>query len=114
VQAILKKHEILFLVDEVICGFGRTGNMWGSETYGLKPDLLTCAKALSASYQPISALLLTEKIYEAMGLAEPHARHVRHGFTYAGHPVACAVALETLRIYEEDKIVERVRDWRRA
>jgi 4-aminobutyrate--pyruvate transaminase len=109
VQAILKKHEILFLVDEVICGFGRTGNMWGAETYGLKPDLLTCAKALSASYQPISALLLSEKIYEAMLSQSRALGTFGHGFTYAGHPVACAVALETLRIYEEDRIVERVR-----
>jgi 4-aminobutyrate---pyruvate transaminase len=109
VQAILKKYEILFLVDEVICGFGRTGNMWGSETYGIKPDLLTCAKALSASYQPISALLLTDAIYEAMLSQSRKLGTFGHGFTYAGHPVACAVALETLKIYEEDGIVERVR-----
>jgi 4-aminobutyrate--pyruvate transaminase len=108
-QAILKKYEILFLVDEVICGFGRTGNMWGAETYGIKPDLLTCAKALSASYQPISALLLNEAIYEAMLSQSRKLGTFGHGFTYAGHPVACAVALETLKIYEENGIVERVR-----
>jgi 4-aminobutyrate---pyruvate transaminase len=110
VQAILKKYDILFLVDEVICGFGRTGNMWGAETYGIKPDLLTCAKALSASYQPISALLVTEAIYEAMLSQSRKLGTFGHGFTYAGHPVACAVALETLKIYEEDGIVARVRD----
>ena len=109
VQAILKKYEILFLVDEVICGFGRTGNMWGAETYGIKPDLLTCAKALSASYQPISALLVTDAIYEAMLSQSRKLGTFGHGFTYAGHPVACAVALETLKVYEEDGIVERVR-----
>ncbi len=81
-QAILKKYEILFLVDEVICGFGRTGNMWGAETYGIKPDLLTCAKALSASYQPISALLLNEAIYEAMLSQSRKLGTFGHGFTY--------------------------------
>ena len=110
VQAILKKYDILFLVDEVICGFGRTGNMWGAETYGIKPDLLTCAKALSASYQPISALLVTEAIYQAMLSQSRKLGTFGHGFTYAGHPVACAVALETLKIYEEDGIVAHVRD----
>ncbi|MBL6612889.1 MAG: aminotransferase class III-fold pyridoxal phosphate-dependent enzyme [Reyranella sp.] len=109
VQAILKKYDILFLVDEVICGFGRTGNMWGAETYGIKPDLLTCAKALSASYQPISALLVTDAIYQAMLSQSRKLGTFGHGFTYAGHPVACAVALETLKIYEEDGIVARVR-----
>jgi 4-aminobutyrate--pyruvate transaminase len=109
VQEILKKYEILFLVDEVICGFGRTGNMWGAETYGLKPDLLSCAKALSASYQPISALMLTDQIYQAMVSQSRTLGTFGHGFTYAGHPVACAVALETLKIYEQDKIVDRVR-----
>jgi 4-aminobutyrate---pyruvate transaminase len=109
VQAVLKKYDILFLVDEVICGFGRTGNMWGAETYGIKPDLLTCAKALSASYQPISALLVTEAIYQAMLSQSRKLGTFGHGFTYAGHPVACAVALETLKIYEEDGIVARVR-----
>ena len=65
-QAILTKYEILFVVDEVICGFGRTGNWWGSQTFGLKPDMISSAKALTAAYQPLSALLLSEPIYQAM------------------------------------------------
>jgi 4-aminobutyrate--pyruvate transaminase len=109
VQAILRKYDILFVVDEVICGFGRTGNMWGSETYNLQPDMLTCAKALSASYQPISALLIGETIFAAMLAQSRKHGTFAHGFTYAGHPVACAVALETLRIYQDDGIVEHVR-----
>ncbi|MBL8574905.1 MAG: aminotransferase class III-fold pyridoxal phosphate-dependent enzyme [Hyphomicrobiaceae bacterium] len=109
IQAVLKKYDILFLADEVICGFGRTGEMWGSQTYGLKPDMVSCAKALSASYQPISALMISEKIYEAM-VAQSAARGTfGHGFTYGGHPVACAVALETLKIYEEMRIVDHVK-----
>jgi 4-aminobutyrate--pyruvate transaminase len=109
VQAVLRKYDILFVVDEVICGFGRTGNMWGSETYNLQPDMLTCAKALSASYQPISALLIRETIFEAMLAQSRKLGTFGHGFTYAAHPVACAVALETLRIYEDDRTVEHVR-----
>ena len=66
VQAVPRKYDILFIADEVICGFGRTGNMWGSETFGIKPDILTCAKQLSSAYLPISAVLISEKVYRAM------------------------------------------------
>ncbi|WP_160122744.1 aminotransferase [Rhodovarius lipocyclicus] len=110
IQPILKQHDILFVTDEVICGFGRTGNMWGCDTYGLKPDILTCAKQLSASYQPISATLISDALYES--LLEGSRRHgsFGHGFTYGAHPVACAVALETLAIYEERDILSHVRE----
>jgi 4-aminobutyrate--pyruvate transaminase len=109
IQPILKQHDILFVTDEVICGFGRTGNMWGCDTYGLKPDILTCAKQLSASYQPISATLISDALYDS--LLEGSRRHgsFGHGFTYGAHPVACAVALETLAIYEERDILSHVR-----
>jgi 4-aminobutyrate--pyruvate transaminase len=109
IQGVLRKYDILFVVDEVICGFGRTGNMWGSQTYNIQPDMLSCAKALSASYQPISALMITDKIFEVMQDQSRKHGSFAHGFTYSGHPVACAVALETLRIYEADHIVEHVR-----
>jgi len=109
IQPILKKHDILFLADEVICGFGRTGNMWGSQTYGLEPDLVPCAKQLSASYQPISALMISQKIHDALVEASRKNGTFGHGFTYGGHPVACAVALETLKIYEERDMVNHVR-----
>jgi len=109
IQPILKKHDILFVADEVICGFGRTGNMWGSETYGLQPDMVSCAKALSAAYQPISALMISQKIYDAMLGQSGRLGTFGHGFTYGGHPVACAVATETLKIYEERDIVGHVR-----
>ncbi|WP_075214732.1 aminotransferase [Mongoliimonas terrestris] len=109
IQAVLKKYDILFLADEVICGFGRTGEMWGSTTYGLKPDMLSCAKALSASYQPISALMISEKIDQALVAQSAKLGTFGHGYTYGGHPVACAVALETLKIYEERDIVGHVK-----
>lgn len=110
IQAVLKKHDVLLIADEVICGFGRTGNMWGSQTYDLKPDMMTMAKALSSAYMPISALMVSEEIFQDMVKASETYPVFGHGFTYGGHPVACAVALETLKIYEERDIVGHVRD----
>ena len=109
IQAVLKKYDVLMLADEVICGFGRTGNMWGTQTYGMKPDMITCAKALSSSYIPIAALMISEPIYQAMVKESEKLGLFGHGSTYGGHPVAAAVALETLNIYEERDIVGRVR-----
>jgi 4-aminobutyrate--pyruvate transaminase len=97
------------VADEVICGFGRTGNLWGTETYGLEPDILTCAKQLSASYQPISATLISDRIHAALIEGSRKNGSFGHGFTYGAHPVACAVALETLAIYEERDILSHVR-----
>lgn len=105
VQALCKKYDILLIADEVICGFGRTGKMWGSETYNIKPDMLTCAKALSASYLPISALMISDRVYEALVDQSRKISLFGHGFTYSGHPVSAAVAVETLKIYEERNIV---------
>jgi 4-aminobutyrate--pyruvate transaminase len=109
VQAVLRKHDVLLIADEVICGFGRTGNMFGSETYGLKPDIVTIAKALSSSYLPISATIVSDAIYQALAGNSDRIGTFAHGYTYSGHPVCCAVALETLKIYEERDIVGRVR-----
>lgn len=110
IQAVLKKHDVLFVADEVICGFGRTGNMWASQTYNLTPDILICAKGLSSAYLPISAVLTTDKIYDAVMTEGEKIGVFAHGFTYSGHPVSAAVALETLKIYEERKIVDHVRE----
>ena len=108
-QEVLRRHGVLFVVDEVITGFGRTGRMFGSETFGLRPDMLVLAKGLSAGYMPISALLVTEEL--AAGLVEASRRHgsFSHGFTCSGHPVAAAVALEALAIYEEIDVAARAR-----
>ncbi|MGQ0662918.1 MAG: aspartate aminotransferase family protein [Pseudomonadota bacterium] len=109
IQPILKKYDILFIVDEVITGFARTGNMFGTQTFDLKPDMIALAKALSSAYLPISALLIAEPIYRALVSESEKIGVFGHGFTYSAHPVAAAVALETLKIYEERDIVGHVR-----
>ena len=109
IQPILKKYDILFVVDEVICGFGRTGNMFGTQTFDLKPDIITLAKALSAGYLPISANLLTNALYDILLAQSDKLGIFGHGYTYSAHPVPAAVALETLKIYEERDIVAQVR-----
>lgn len=109
VQKVLRKYDILFVADEVICGFGRTGEMWGSQTYGIQPDLITSAKGLSAAMLPISALLINQKIFDVMVEESDRIGAFVHGYTYAGHPVASAVALEVLNIYEEMDIVNHVK-----
>ena len=109
IQSVLKKYEILLIADEVICGFGRTGNMFGCESFQIAPDMITMAKQLSASYQPISALMINEKVYEGIRTESEKIGTFGHGFTYGAHPVATAVALETLKIYEERDILGHVR-----
>ena len=109
VQAVLARHDIACIADEVICGFARTGNWWGSETYNIKPSTVTMAKAITSAYVPMGALTIAEDVYEA--LVEASGRHgmFAHGFTYSGHPLACAVALKTIEIYERIDIVGHVR-----
>jgi 4-aminobutyrate--pyruvate transaminase len=107
IQEVLRKYDILFIADEVICGFARTGEMWGCQTFGIRPDMLTSAKALSAAMQPISAVLINKRIHEAMLAQSDKFGNFAHGFTYAGHPVAAAVALEVQKIYAEMDIVAR-------
>ncbi len=109
IQAVLKRHDVLLIADEVICGFARTGNMWGSTTFGLKPDMMTMAKALTSGYIPMSALMISEEIYRDLVKQSESLGMFGHGSTYAGHPVAAAVALETLAIYAERDTVGHVR-----
>ena len=105
IQRICKKYDILLIVDEVICAFGRTGNWFGSQTLGITPDIMTIAKGLSSGYIPIGASLISDRIAVVLRDTE-----FNHGYTYSGHPVACAVALESLRILEEENIIEQVRN----
>jgi len=105
VQRICDKYEILLIADEVICGFGRTGNWFGSETLGIRPDIMTIAKGLSSGYQPIGGSVVNDEVAAVIGQGE-----FNHGYTYSGHPVACAVALENLRIMEEEHLIDHVRD----
>ena len=109
IQAVLNKHDILLVADEVICGFGRTGNMFGSETMAMQPDIMTLSKQLSSSYQPISALLINDRVYQPIADESKSIGTFGHGYTAAGHPVAAAVALENLAIIEERDLVGNVR-----
>lgn len=101
IQAVLRRHDVLLVVDEIICGFGRLGEYWGHQAVGLTPDMITCAKALSAGYLPISALLISGPIIDAISEQAHQAGAFAHSVTYFGHPVSSAVALEALNIYEE-------------
>ena len=101
IQPILKRNEILFIADEVISGFGRTGNMWGSQTFNIKPDIVTCAKGLSSAYAPISAVLMSENISKEVERQATKLGQFGHGFTYSGHTVSSAVHLKTLEINEK-------------
>lgn len=106
VQKICRKYDVLLHVDEVITGFGRTGNWFGSHTYNLEPDVMTMAKGLSSGYQPISAIALGPRMGDVISNAN---EEMVHGYTYSGHPVACAVALKNLEVIERDKLVEGAR-----
>ncbi|SIQ22709.1 aspartate aminotransferase family protein [Pseudacidovorax sp. RU35E] len=110
IQAVLRKYDVLLVADEVICGFGRTGEMFGSTTFGVRPDILTCAKSLSSAYVPISAVMVSQQIHEAMAANSGRIGTFGHGYTYSGHPVAAAVALETLKVYEDEGILTRTRE----
>ncbi|KAM0950804.1 putative transaminase [Dioscorea sansibarensis] len=108
IQAVLRKYDILFIADEVITAFGRLGTMFGCDKYNIQPDLVTIAKALSSGYMPIGAIMVSPEISEVIHSQSNKLGSFSHGFTYSGHPVPCAVALETLKIYKERNIVEMV------
>ena len=108
INPILAKYDIPLIDDEVVCGFGRTGNLWGAETFGMKPASITVAKALSSSYLPISAVIMADESYEVIAKKSNELGIFGHGYTYSGHPVSCAVANKTLEIYERDNILGHV------
>ena len=103
IQRICRKYDILLIADEVICGFGRTGEWFGSQTYGIEADVMTMAKGLSSGYQPIGAVMISDKVSD---LLEAKGEEFTHGYTYSGHPVACAVALKNLQIMRDERIIE--------
>ncbi|MFZ1567010.1 aminotransferase class III-fold pyridoxal phosphate-dependent enzyme, partial [Sphingorhabdus sp.] len=105
VEAICRKYGVLLICDEVIAGFGRTGNMWGHETVGVKPDIIAMAKGLSSGYLPISAVAVSADIIKVMKTGGDFV----HGYTYSGHPVSAAVALRNIEIMEREGLVERTR-----
>ncbi len=105
IQRICDKYQVLLIADEVICGFGRTGEWFGSQTLGIRPDIMTIAKGLSSGYQPIGGSVVSDEVAGVIASGE-----FNHGYTYSGHPVACAVALENLRIMQEENLIEQVRE----
>jgi 4-aminobutyrate---pyruvate transaminase len=109
IKEVLDRYDILFVVDEVICGFGRLGTMFGCQAFGLQPDMIVVGKALSSGYQPISALMVNERVFSALATESDRLGTFGHGFTYSGHPVPAAVALETLNLYQERDILSHVR-----
>jgi putrescine aminotransferase len=107
IQRICRKYDVLLHIDEVITGFGRLGEWFGSQAFGIAPDVMTLAKGISSGYQPISAVALGPRMGDALTTAN---EELVHGFTWSGHPVACAVSLKNLEIIEREKLVDRVRD----
>ncbi|HEY6631706.1 MAG TPA: aspartate aminotransferase family protein [Rhizobiaceae bacterium] len=107
IQRICRQYDVLLMLDEVITGYGRTGNWFAAQTYGIEPDMITTAKALTSGYLPLSALLVGDRV--ASTLVEKGGEFF-HGYTYSGHPVACAVGLRNIEIIEREGLVERVRD----
>ncbi len=104
VNRICKQRGILLVADEVICGFGRTGNWFGSDTFGIEPDFMSLAKGMSSGYLPIGAVMVSNKVAETF---IEKGGEFYHGYTYSGHPACCAAAIENIRIIEEEKLVER-------
>jgi len=105
IQAVLRKYDILFVADEVITGVGRTGNWWATTTFDLQPDIITSAKGLGSGLIPISAAMVNNRVFEAMGDLSDKLGVYAHGSTFSGHPVATAVAHETLTIIEEEGLI---------
>ncbi|MDR7050189.1 putrescine aminotransferase [Duganella sp. 3397] len=107
IQRICDKYGILLIADEVICGFGRLGRWFASEMFGIRPDLITFAKGVTSGYIPLGGVLVGDRVADVL---IKQGGEFNHGFTYSGHPVACAAALENIRILEEEKLIERVAD----
>lgn len=106
IQPVLKKHDVLFIADEVICGFGRLGRWFGTNYYHLEPDMISIAKGLTSAYIPMSAAVISEKVWEVLRQGSPEIGPFAHGYTYGGHPVAAAAGLKTLEIMKREKLVE--------
>lgn len=110
IQAVLKKHDVLLIVDEVITGFGRTGSMFGSQHYGIEPDLITIAKGLTSAYFPLSASIVGEKVYKVLEDGADRVGAFSHGYTYSGHPIGAAAANAVLDIVEKEDLPGNSRD----
>jgi 4-aminobutyrate---pyruvate transaminase len=109
VEEVLDRHGVLFVDDEVICGYGRTGALFAAESMSLNPDIITIAKGMTGAYFPVSATVVNGEVYDWLEEASDRDGSLAHAATYSGHPVGMAVALEVLRIFEEDRLLDRVR-----
>jgi len=109
IQPILKKYNIPFIADEVICGFGRTGNLWGSETYDLEPDIIISSKCLTAGFFPMGAIIVNKDFAEEFTSISEEAEEFPHGFTSGGHPVGCAIALKAIDVIINEGLLDNVK-----
>jgi 4-aminobutyrate--pyruvate transaminase len=109
VQAVCDRHDVLFIADEVITGFGRLGHMWGSQAFGIRPDTISFAKAVTSAYLPLGGVMVNEAVYQALLDESRKIGLFAHGYTYSGHPVSCAVALKAIEIYERDRLAEQAK-----
>ena len=109
IKQVLERHDILLICDEVITGFGRTGNWWGAQTFDMKPDLISCAKQLTAAYAPLAAVMVPEKTMDALEAQSEKLGIFGHGYTYGGHPLGCVMGVKAIEIYEKRDIVGLVR-----
>ena len=110
IQPVLRKHDVLLIADEVICGFGRTGASFGSHLYGIEPDLITIAKGLTSAYAPLSGSLVSERIFKVMEDGADRVGAFSHGYTYTGHPLGVAAANVALDIVEREQLADRARE----
>jgi L-2,4-diaminobutyrate transaminase len=106
IQQVLRRHDILLIVDEVVCGFGRTGYPFGSHAYGIEPDLITVGKGLTSGYQPLSGVLVGENVWKVLQQGSDVFGSFAHGYTFSAHPVCAAAALANLDILEREKLTE--------
>jgi 4-aminobutyrate---pyruvate transaminase len=109
IQAVCDRHDVLFIADEVITGFGRLGHMWGSQAFGIRPDTISFAKAVTSAYLPLGGVMVNEAVYQALLDESRKIGLFAHGYTYSGHPVSCAVALKAIEIYERDRLAEQAK-----
>jgi L-2,4-diaminobutyrate transaminase len=109
IQEVLRRHDVLLIADEVVCGFGRTGAMFGCEAFGIEPDLITVAKGLTSAYIPLSACIVSEKVWDVLSRGSDTYGVFQHGYTYSAHPLAAAVAMTNLDIIERDGLVNQAK-----
>ena len=110
IQEVLKKHDILLISDEVVCGFGRLGSKFGAQHYGIQPDLITVAKGLTSAYAPLSGVIVGERVWDVIDKGSQEYGAMGHGWTYSGHPICAAAALANLDILERENLTQNAAD----